>query len=219
MAYESEPAERPGSGSPRRLEALIDGAFAIVMTIVVLEVEPPAGPPSEFPAQLVELAPTLAAFALVFFTLGALWFGNRTQSGLLRWTNHPLTWMNLLLVGLVALVPFTARFLIAYPDQRTAVLLFSAHFTVIYIVHGCAWLYASYQPELLRSGLTAVFLRQSRFTTFVPAIMYAVATGIATISALAGIVASLVVPAVLVSGLFYRSLARLHDRAEATPPG
>ncbi|MBO9578473.1 MAG: DUF1211 domain-containing protein [Microbacteriaceae bacterium] len=208
-----ERAERPGSGSPRRLEALIDGAFAIVMTIVVLEIEPPEGPPGEFPVQLAALAPTIWTFALVFVTLGALWFGNRTQSGLVGRADHPLTWLNLLLVGLVALVPFSARFLITYPADRTAVLWFAAHFTVIYLVHGAAWLYASLRPELLRAGLSEAFLRRSRLATFVPAAVYAVATGLAAISAIAGIVASLVVPVLLVSGLFYRGLARIHARS------
>lgn len=211
----SSRAERPGSGAPGRLEALIDGAFAIVMTIIVLEIEPPRGPEAEFGAQLAALTPTLLAFGLVFLTLGTLWFGNRTQSGMIRRTDAPLTWLNLLLVGFVALVPFSARFLIDDPDSRVAVLWYAAHLTVIYVVHGSAWLYVSFHPALLRDGVTDDYRRRSRLIAFIPAMIYALAVVVAAIHPIAGIVLCLVVPALLVSGLFYRGLARIHDRSHA----
>lgn len=205
-------AERPGSGSPVRLEALIDGAFAIVMTIIVLEIEPPSGPESEFGRQLASLTPTMLAFGLVFVTLGTLWFGNRTQSGMIRRTDAPLTWLNLLLVGLVALVPFSGRFLIGDPGSRIAVIWYAAHLTAIYLVHGSAWLYVSFHPGLLRDGVTDDYRRRSRLVAFIPAMIYAVAIVAAFLHPIAGIATCLIVPALLVSGIFYRGLARMHDR-------
>jgi uncharacterized membrane protein len=37
----------PGEGSPRRLETLNDGVFAIVMTLIVLQIRVPTGPISK----------------------------------------------------------------------------------------------------------------------------------------------------------------------------
>jgi len=66
-------------GSPRRLEALSDGVFAIVMTLLVLEIHVPDGPAGNLGTELAHLVPTLLTYALSFTVRGVLWFGHRPQ--------------------------------------------------------------------------------------------------------------------------------------------
>jgi uncharacterized membrane protein len=209
----SEPVSpTPGLGSPKRLAALSDGVFSIVMTLIVLQIAVPHGSAAALPHDLELLIPTVLAYALTFITLGALWFGNRTQSELVRQADHPLVWLTLFMLLVVALVPFSAGLLGRYPTARVAVVVYGLHLTLVYAIHGGLWLYASLRPELLRAGLTERYLKSSRLAAFTPAIGYAIATGLGAVAPLAGLIGFLVVPIPFVTGLYYRGLARI-DRA------
>jgi len=147
----------PGVGSPKRLESLNDGIFAIVMTLIVLEVRVPSGSESTLVSQISEVLPTLLTYFLTFITLGILWFGNRAQSEYLKVANHPLVWLNLLFLSAIALVPFSAALIARYPTSRFAVVEYGLHLTVASVVHGLTWLYAVRHPELLARYPTSRF--------------------------------------------------------------
>jgi uncharacterized membrane protein len=208
---------RPDLGSLRRIEALVDGVFAMMMTVIVLQIAVPRGPEAALWHDLRALVPTLLTYALTFITLGALWFGNRTQSEFILRANHTLVWLSLGMVGLVALVPFSAALLAANHSSRTAVVIYGAHLTMVFAAHGLIWLYASLRPELLREGVTAAYRRKARLPSFLPAIGYAVATALGALDPIAGLVGYVLMPVPLVAGTFYRWLAVVHARANAMP--
>ena len=64
--------------SPNRLEALTDGVFAIVMTLLVLELSIPeiahSSVQAELPQRLLELGPKLISYAVSFIILGMFWY-------------------------------------------------------------------------------------------------------------------------------------------------
>lgn len=188
------------------------------MTLIVLEIAVPQGPESHLPAQLDALIPTFLTYALTFTTLGSLWFGNRTQGRFIRRADHPLVWLTLFMLGLIALVPFSTGFLARFPLSRVAVLFFGVHLFLVFTLHGSLWLYASFRPWLLRDGVTLAYRRRSRLLAFLPAIGYAVATGIGTLFPLAGLIGFMLVPLPIVSGLYYRGLARVERGTRAGAP-
>lgn len=200
---------RPGVGSYRRVELLTDAVFAIVMTLLVLEIAIPEGPAAELGDELTALVPTLLTYALTFITIGTLWFGNRTQGEYLERADHPLVWLTLLMLGILALVPFSAGLLGRYPTTELAVVVYGIHLTVVFAVHGCLWLYASLHPWLLRPGLPAGYLRRARVWSFFPAFGYALFTIVGAFAPVAGLIGFLVVPIPFVAGLYYRGLAHL----------
>ncbi|MBF4571900.1 DUF1211 domain-containing protein [Herbiconiux sp. VKM Ac-1786] len=204
-------APPPGEGSPRRLEALNDGIFAIVMTIIVLEVRIPDGPESSLGTQLLAVVPTLLTYALTFATLGILWFGNRAQSEYIAVANHPLIWLNLVFLGTIALVPFSAALLGRYPTSRFAVVEYGLHLTVAAFIHGFTWLYVVHHPLLLRRALSPRYRQLSQITTFAIAIGYALATLIGFFIPLAGLIAFVLVPVPFVAGWYYQMLARINN--------
>jgi uncharacterized membrane protein len=209
MTGESPSPSRPGTGSPRRLAALSDGVFAIVMTLIVLQIAIPNGPMRALPHELSLLVPTVLTYGLTFVTLGALWFGNRTQAESIRAADHPLVWLTLLMLGIVALVPFSAALLGRYPTAEIAVVIYGLHLTIVYAVHACVWVYASFHPDLLVAGISDRYRRWSRLAAFAPAMGYAIATGLGAIAPLAGLIGFLVVPVPFVIGVYYRGLASI----------
>jgi uncharacterized membrane protein len=87
-----------------RLEAFSDGVFAIIITIMVLELVPPEGSTLE---SLGPLWPTFLAYLLSFALLGTWWANHhhllhaaKTVNGLVLWANlHLLFWISLFPFG------------------------------------------------------------------------------------------------------------------------
>ena len=69
--------------SVERLAALSDGVFAVAMTLLVLDIRPPAaeGIRSEHDLwrAVVALSPRLIVYVVTFMTLGIFWVGQQTQ--------------------------------------------------------------------------------------------------------------------------------------------
>ena len=200
---------QPGEGSPKRLEALNDGVFAIVMTLIVLEVAVPDGPQATLLAQLGSVVPTLLTYALTFATLGIFWFGNRAQSEYIGIANHPYVWLNLLFLGTIALVPFSAALLGRYPGSRLAVVEYGLHLTIAALIHGLIWVYVMKRPALLKRSLTKRYRRLSQGATFAIAAGYGLATVVGLIFPFAGLLAFVAVPVPFVAGWYYRMLGAI----------
>jgi len=205
----AEQTHIPGHGSPHRLEALNDGVFAIVITLIVLELRVPDVPAGELRDALAKLAPALLPYALTFVTLGMLWFGNRTQSEQIRAADHPYVWLNLLFLGVIALIPFSAALLSRYPTDRTAVMIYGIHLCAASLVHAISWVYATFRPALLKPEISARYLHYSRYATFVPAVGYTLATALGAAVPSIAVLAFLAVPVPFVTGLFYRVLRKI----------
>src|SRR3989442_1801347 len=106
-------------GLPKnRLETLIDGVFAIAMTILVLELRAPAMPsPGGLAGGLVGLWSRFATFFISFIVLGVYWFANHQVFHFVLRVNRTLVWLNILFLMGIALIPFAASLLGTYPQD------------------------------------------------------------------------------------------------------
>jgi len=112
----------------RRIEALVDGVFAIAMVLLVLQVPLPDLPAAPTPeaviAALATVLPAVGGFALSFLILGTLWMGHHGQFRHIRRVDRALLWLNILLLLCVAFVPFVTVFLARYPLQPAALVVY-----------------------------------------------------------------------------------------------
>jgi uncharacterized membrane protein len=112
------------------MEALVDGVFAVAMTLLVLQVHvPDVAAPLSVEAALDALRaslPTMGSYAVSFLILGTLWVGHRNQFRHLRRVDAGSTWANLFFLLCVAFVPFTTAFLARYPLVLVPLLLYGA---------------------------------------------------------------------------------------------
>ncbi len=91
-----------------RLEAFSDGVIAIIITIMVLELEAP------HTADLRALAPLLPEFlsyALSFVYVGIYWNNHHHMLQMLTTTNGSILWANLHLLFWLSLIPFVTAWL------------------------------------------------------------------------------------------------------------
>lgn len=85
------------------METFSDGVLAIVITIMVLELTPPAGSTLD---DLVPLWPKFIAYALSFVSLGIYWVNHHHLLQAARTVNGRVLWANMLLLFFLSLVPF-----------------------------------------------------------------------------------------------------------------
>ena len=88
----------------RRLEAFSDGVFAIIITIMVLELKVPHG--SDLHA-LSPLVPVFLAYVLSFVYVGIYWNNHHHLLRAGEHLNAGVMWANLTLLFCLSLFPFT----------------------------------------------------------------------------------------------------------------
>ena len=87
-----------------RLEAFSDGVLAIVITIMVLELEVPRGAD---PRALVPLWPVFLSYVLSFLYLAIYWNNHHHMLHTVTRVSGSILWANLHLLFWLSLVPFT----------------------------------------------------------------------------------------------------------------
>ncbi|UCG54491.1 MAG: DUF1211 domain-containing protein [Dehalococcoidia bacterium] len=150
--------------SPHRIEALTDGVFAIVMTLLVLEFSIPiiseASVKTELPERLMDLLPSFASHVLSFVVLGMFWFGHHFAFQHIKRTNGTLVGINIIFLLLVALIPFTTSLVNEYYMEQLPAILWGANAFLIFIMRYILWAYATgnhrlvdddIEPDLVKS--------------------------------------------------------------------
>jgi uncharacterized membrane protein len=89
-----------------RLELFSDGVFAIVLTLLVLELKPPQ---SFGLAGLVEIFPALLVHAMTFAVVGILWMVHYGSLATVREVRRSTLGFNLAALFCVTLMPFGAK--------------------------------------------------------------------------------------------------------------
>ena len=104
-----------------RIEAFSDGVFAIVVTIMVLEIRiPDSLAIGDDRAALMHFGSYLGTYALSFLVIANLWTSHHYLSFTLRRPARTTLWYNNLLLFCVTLVPVATRFLGMHPTSPRA---------------------------------------------------------------------------------------------------
>ena len=93
--------------STTRMEAFSDGVFSIAATLLVLEIAlHPPGTPFE---QVIHAWPAYLGYAISFLTIGAAWLAHGSMTDRLERADSLLLRINLLLLLVVAFLPFPTK--------------------------------------------------------------------------------------------------------------
>jgi uncharacterized membrane protein len=143
---------------PARVLALSDGVFAIIITLLVLEIHVPELTQGQSLNQaLAEVRPSLVAFVISFILAGMYWVGHRDLFALIRRTDRGLVWLNILYLLPLSLLPFSASLLGRYNQEPRALRIYGLVLILIAAMRTVTWLYATARPQLLwlRGWITA----------------------------------------------------------------
>lgn len=112
-----------------RLKAFSDAVFAIAITLLVIEVHVPrldTLDDAAYLAALAHLVPSFMGFALSFLTIGALWVAHHRLFGVLEGYEPTLMWPNMLLLMVIAFMPFATALMSSNPLARVPEVFYSA---------------------------------------------------------------------------------------------
>ena len=149
----------PGLGK-ERLEALTDGIFATVMTVLVLSLSVPViasgATNAEVATDIETLGPNILSYVLGFLLLAVLWISHHNIFHYMTRVDRPLLWLNTLFLLAIGFLPFSTALLGKYPMFQVPVVIFGANIIAISI---CMLSILSYSS---RTGLLVVPERDVR---------------------------------------------------------
>lgn len=126
-----------------RIEALSDGVFAVVLTLLVIDLKPEHGSgASELLHQLRSLAPQLLGYAVTFAITCAFWFQHHCWLALLQRASRGTFWCNSLFLFAVTLLPFSVSMLLANGGTAQGAVLYYANMALIPTALALCWRHA-----------------------------------------------------------------------------
>ena len=145
-----------------RTLALSDGIFAIAMTLLAFQIQPPDLHGSE----IHHLASVLGAlgnryfvYVLSFAVIGTLWLAHHRIFRHVRRADEALMSLNVLFLMAVAALPFPSAVMGLYGSERTAVVLYASSMAVAGSLLGALLLLARGRrlltPEATQEGIVA----------------------------------------------------------------
>ena len=181
---ENQPPPARLGMSATRLEAFSDGVFAIVITLLILDIKVPADAGGRLGDALAHQWPQYVAYLLSFLIVGIIWLNHHATINLLARTDHRLQVHNLLLLLPVSVLPWPTALLAEYTrdgtpaDQQLTVIIYGLTSTTMAVTFNLLWRYLLRHPELHKPGIdpTALKVRDRRYT--IGLIVYPIATAI-----------------------------------------
>lgn len=129
--------------SKHRTEAFSDGVFAIIVTLLVLEIKVPhlndSESSDELLTALVAMTPKIISWVASFFFIVVMWVQHHNLFRMADKIDYGMVWINNILLMLVCFLPFPTALMGEYPHNRPAVLLFGLIATLASLVQ--VWLY------------------------------------------------------------------------------
>lgn len=174
----TEGDERARNIDTGRVLALSDGVFAIAATLLVLDLKLPDGLTGEqVTDHLHDLIPVAGAYALSYVLIGVLWLAHHRLFRLVARVSGRVAQLNLILLGLISLLPFVTSVLARYGDQRLPTQLYAATITAIFLLEAAVTLAAARAGHLTDPGAAAGLVVRAA----IGAVIFAASIGIAAV--------------------------------------
>jgi uncharacterized membrane protein len=185
-----------------------DAVFAIVITLLVLELKAPHIERAGFAEQamqheLIELVPKFLGFVYSFFIVGMLWIEHhRIFRFIVNW-DFGLIARNLLFLLFVAFIPFPTALFSENYYSHTAFILYASSFAVAALGKLWVWRYAvSKRDNMIASEVNDELVKQISRRSWAVPIVCVIAIGLSFIAIAFGGFAFPLIP--VVANLLYR---------------
>ena len=172
-----------------RIEALTDGVFAIVMTLLVLDISIPeiarSSVQAELPGRLLELWPKFYSYALSFVVLGLMWISHRRIFHYIKRSNTGLLWINIIFLMFVALIPFSTSLLGDYRMEQLTFMVYGINLFLIFAMMFILWTYATGKYRLVDSEIDPRLVKKRKLSIITPSLIIVLTIGISFVNVIA----------------------------------
>jgi uncharacterized membrane protein len=155
-----------------RIAALVDGIFAVAMTLLVLDLKLPEGlkmsSDAEVWRQLLELTGRFSTYTLSFVVLGSYWIGHHLLFHFVRKVNRGLLWLNLLFLLFITLLPFSTNLLSAHSHLQIPIVVYGINLLLVSLTSLLQLNYLAHHPDLSHDQLTPAWIANVRRRNSIP---------------------------------------------------
>ena len=172
---------------PSRLHALIDGVFAIALTLLVLDLPKPQHS-TQLVHDLLRQWPSYVAYLVSFVTLGILWIEHHGMMGAVRSIDRRFLERTLAFLLFISVIPWPTALAADYAGQgsgeaRAAAILYAATMLMMGLTFAWGWHYLTIHSELVAEPARRAFPAGTR-RALLGGLVYLLAIGVAFISPL-----------------------------------
>src|SRR5437870_11796672 len=147
-----------------RVEALTDGIFGAVMTVLGLSLTIPyiTGPARQDLPALEDVVTGVLTYALSFVTLGVFWVGHHVGFQVVKRTDRTFIWLNNVFLLFVGLLPLTTAFLGHHPFLPVTIVAYGLNLLATQMSMFLAIWYATFHHHLSDAGRNDRFIWMAR---------------------------------------------------------
>jgi len=197
-----------GNLSPQRLQALVDGIFAIAMTLLVFNIRLPEGvsiaTSQDLWMSLAVIWPKIFSFIISFVLLGVFWAAHHIEFSFIKKLDHKLTWLNIFYLLFVSFFPFVAEILGSYTRNQAAVIFYGVQLIVMVLIHYFIWHHVKNHKELQVENLDLRVHKLADILGYAAVFAYALAIALSFWKIEAALIIYFLVPVPYIAGWIYR---------------
>lgn len=130
-----------------RLTFLVDGVFAITITLLVLELRLPEEGMTQLVNGLLGMLPRLFIYFIAFYSLANHWVVHQRMFRHITDADSVVLWLTLLGLLFITLIPATTALVGRFPGEKLAVACFSANSFLHALTNWIFWAYVVKKQE------------------------------------------------------------------------
>ncbi|HEX8870309.1 MAG TPA: TMEM175 family protein, partial [Lentzea sp.] len=168
---------------PSRVLALTDGVYAIIITLLVLDIKVPDLSGHEtLGTAFTDVRPSFIAFTIAFIVAAMQWVGHRDLFTLIRDTDRGIVWLNLLTLFTACLLPFGSALVSRYHQDPLALRMFGLILMATSLSRSAIWVYATLRPSVIHDPIDRASFWSGLALSVFPLVIYVAAFAIAGVS-------------------------------------
>ena len=140
--------------NPVRIINLTDAVFAIIMTILVLEIKIPDEPPHSIQSMLSVYGIKILAYIMSFSVTAVYWMSHKLIFANVKKINTTILWLNIIYLMVASLIPFVAGLIGTFPFEENSLILYAIILTLLATLRLIMYTYITSKKELLYSSVS-----------------------------------------------------------------
>jgi uncharacterized membrane protein len=177
------------SEAGRELDRIVnfsDGVFAIVITLLVLDIRVPDIPEGlisqELPSRILDLEPKFLSYVISFLVIAIYWQAHHRVFRPIRSYDSTLLWLNVLFLMAISFLPFPTSLLGEYGEEQLSVVIYAATAAVASLLLVSISWYAAAEHRLVSSDLDDEAERIQRVQGLAVPVVFLLSIGISFFS-------------------------------------
>jgi uncharacterized membrane protein len=182
-------ARERGSAGSKELDRIVnfsDGVFAIVITLLVLDIRVPEIPADlvsqELPSRILDLEPKFLSYVISFLVIAIYWQAHHRVFRPIKSYDSTLLWLNVLFLMAISFLPFPTSLLGEYGEEQLSVVIYAATAAVASLLLVSISWYAAAGHRLVPSDLDDEAERIQRVQGLAVPVVFLLSIGISFFS-------------------------------------